>query len=86
MGQEFIQTTMELDVNGDLIPYEVEGWVCAHTENYGEDADGNRGEKRTFIDEVYNIVVIGENGPVELSKSGMEKAEQAIVDAFYDKN
>jgi len=51
-----MQARAELDRGGALIPVDVTGIVDYFVDTkYGADADGNRGEKRTIVDEVIKI-------------------------------
>jgi len=51
-----MQARAELDRGGALIPVDITGIVDYFVDTkYGEDADGNRGEKRTIVDEVVEI-------------------------------
>lgn len=51
-----VQTRTEIERGGSLIPVDVMGIVKYKIDRrYGADADGNRGESRTIIDEVVDI-------------------------------
>ena len=70
--------------DGELVEVNLEGWVHYHIDRrYGEDADGNRGESRTFVDDVEDAKAYKSNGDdYALTKEEQEQAEEILVQKF----
>jgi hypothetical protein len=86
MARELVMTSVEVEHEKDLVELQVEGYVYFSVDkSYGEDADGNRGESRTFVEEVQDVMAYKDDGEeYALTMAQKEKAEQALVDKFLD--
>ena len=61
--KEIVSTKMTIHRCSDDIEIDVDGYVHHYTEtSYGEDADGNRGVERTFVEDVTDISAYTDNG------------------------
>ena len=76
-------TYSKMAVDGELI--NIEGYVHYYIEeNYGEDADGKRGERHVFIEDVTDVCAFSENGEdLILTDKQRKKAEKELVDEFF---
>lgn len=66
---------------------DVDGYVEYHEEtNYGADADGNRGEKRIFVDDVIKIYAWDDykQKEVELTKNQLDLAAEILTHRFLE--
>lgn len=80
--KEVVTTHMEM---GQSI-INIDGYVHYHVEmNYGEDADGNRGEKRIFVDDVTNIQAYTEGlDIIVLTNEDKERASEKLAREFLE--
>ena len=96
MKKKLISADYELDRNGELIPVYAEGWVSYFVEIYGSDADGNRGSRRTFVEDVSSVQVFfkddggcpacnGSGEEVTLTKAEETEAADKLTTAFLEK-
>jgi len=79
--QKLISTSMLID-EGEV---DIDGIVHYDTErNYGEDADGNRGERRDFITSIQDVTArdIRTGEEVELSEYDCSRAIEKITENF----
>lgn len=77
-----VMTRLEL---ADFDVY-VDGYVHYHIDkHYGEDADGNRGSIKTFVDDVTDITACKDNGTeVKLTDQEIKLAEHKLVVKFLE--
>lgn len=82
MAKQLVTSTIVIDD----CEYTVDGYVIYSVDDdYGSDADGNRGVIRTTVEEVQNVEVYDEEGTeVDLDKEEKEQAEQILIDKFKD--
>lgn len=82
MAKTIVNASMEVG-NIDVT---IDGYVHYHVEtDYGADADGNRGEKRTIIDDVTDINAYDADiNSVALSKEDLEKAAHELTREFFN--
>ena len=57
-----------------------------HTENYGSDADGNRGVLTTFIDEDYAEDIYANDKPIKELAPDLQKKIEDALERWIDKN
>lgn len=83
MGSEITSTTML--VRGEEC--EVDGYVSFTVENdYGADADGNRGVAKIIVDDVTSIEAYDYNGDnVTLNPDEIEIAAQQLTNKFLER-
>jgi len=76
--------TAQIQINGEEVF--VDGYVYFHTEtNYGADADGNRGSRKIFIDDIQEVIATTHDGShVHLSEEDKERAVEAITISFLE--
>lgn len=80
-SKETVSATMEIDG----IEIDVEGVVEYYIDNnWGADADGNRGSTRIFIDEIDNIRAFSESEEIALSENDYEMAIEILSDKFFE--
>ncbi len=86
--------TEELDINGHSIIVSVEATGDVYTEMYGADADGNRGEWRTFTDDLCLVIrdARGNDITEKLEKKYekvidliLENADEKLIDNYHDR-
>ena len=85
--KELVSTLMLIEVNADCSQeVAVDGYVHYHVENdYGADADGNRGVQRVFIDDITDLGATTEDGDdVELTPEYEKKAYRKITEKFLE--
>lgn len=90
MDRTLVTTSTMMEINGEEIEVNVDGYVQYSVDTqYGADADGKRGIKRTVVDDVENI---GVYDPLSfddiydsLNDNNKEKASDAIVEAFLER-
>lgn len=80
---EYMVTDIEIE-NEKYI--RVDGYVHYHKDiNFGSDADGNRGETRTIVDEVTSVQGYDENDDeIQLNEKTLYRAEQALARKFLE--
>lgn len=76
---EIVRNNLDQDVT-------VEGWVWYHIENnWGSDADGNKGVKKSFIDDITEITAEDELGEaIELTKEETDRAMELLGNKFWE--
>lgn len=64
----------------------VNGYVHFYVDiNYGSDADGNRGERHTFIDDVTDVgAYLFDGEEIRLDEIGMDRAISALTTKFLE--
>lgn len=79
-----MQARSEINRNGALIPVDVVGTLNYYVDtSYGDDADGNRGERRTVVDEVRDIYVWDdEANALKISEWEQEMLAQTLTEKF----
>jgi hypothetical protein len=79
-GQAMIEFEYTLDINGRELPVmvEAEGRVYGH--NYGEDADGRRGEWRTECEDVVLKITDGHGKDITKKVETKYKAQFESID------
>lgn len=84
--REVISSTMMVDRDHGSVEINIEGWVEYHIErDYGADADGNRGVKRVFVDDIDDIMAYDSSGEnIELTDSEKEAAVEILVRRFLE--
>ncbi len=79
--------TIQIERNEDEFDIRVDGYVEFSTENsWGEDADGNRGVRRTFITDITDISAYNcddEDITKTLSEEELDLASEALGDKFF---
>ena len=79
--KELITARMDLDDNNVTI----DGYVHYHIEiDYGSDADGNRGQKRVFVDDVTGISCYIGDRDIKLSEEDEDKAADILTRKFLE--
>lgn len=82
MGKDLVSAVMELESGEEV---NIDGYVYFHTENnYGADADGNRGVKQVFVDEVKEVSAYRNDEQIELNLNEKERAEETLTRAFIE--
>jgi len=86
MSRSFEYTTMMVDRDGVDIEINIEGWVYYHVDtDYRADADGKRGERHTFIDEVTEIDATDmDDMPFEITDKEKEIAADILGNKFLE--
>ena len=88
-----IEFEHDLDLNGHTLQTNVHAEASIWRENYGEDADGNRGEMRTFIDDVeIKVFDLRGNDITQKLKNNhdfeftylLEKAEEKLYEDYQE--
>ena len=88
-----IQFEFEIEIEGHKIVATVEADGHVYRENYGEDADGNRGEMRTELDDFEMTVKDGHGKDITAKLKAKhasvyadleEEAENALFEEFND--
>lgn len=88
-----IELEIEIEVHGRTLNVTVEADGHVYRENYGEDADGNRGEMRTMLDDFEMTVKDGHGKDITAKLKAKhasvyadleEEAENALFEAFND--
>lgn len=88
--REVVATKMDVTrkIDDEEVPVEifVDGWVEFNVEKeYGADADGNRGVKRTFVTDVFDVTATDEEGnDVILTETEKSLAEENLVREFLE--
>jgi hypothetical protein len=84
MNRVIETTKMMITRVEEEIEVHVDGYVLFTTDTrYGEDADGNRGEARTFVEDVEEVSAYDVFGnEIELTEDEMETAKQSLADKF----
>ena len=82
MGTVNFEHELENDMGEVLMTLSVEVSYHVESENYGEDADGNRGERRTYV-EIDEVNITNEKGQNVTSILG-DAEYDCIRDAAYD--
>ena len=87
MSREYVQATMAQDVkDGGIEEITIEGWVNYEVDiNYGADADGNRGSRRTVVEDVedikgYDVL----NDEIKLSVDQLIAASEILANKFLE--
>lgn len=80
--RQVVSGTMEVND----VELTIDGYVVYHSDNnYGADADGNRGEKRTIIDDVVGITAYNRDmDDVKLSTEQLEQAATILTREFLE--
>lgn len=84
--KKYISTDIELEVEGGLQWINIDGYVYyAIDMNWGSDADGNRGEKRTIVSDIVGISAHDEFGrDFDLIGDNLTKVTKAIGEKFFE--
>ena len=84
--KEITSTEIEIEYKEHLIPLAIDGYVEYSVDrSYGEDADGNRGEKLVTVDEVEIVDAYDEDGNgYELNEQQLEQAKEALARKFLE--
>lgn len=72
--------------DGQDVEVSIDGWVVFSVDvNYGADADGRRGVKRTFAENVIDIMACDSNSEnVELSELEKDLAADLLIRKFLE--
>lgn len=84
---EDLMTANMMITRGDLLEeVQVEGYVEYHTEfAYGEDADGKRGTRKTFVDDVYDVMATDlDQDDFSLTDEERSEAEELLTLKFIE--
>lgn len=88
MKRELVSATMEVPGGPNRLDREVniDGYVYYHTDtNYGADADGNRGVRRTFVDDVTEVSARDFDGEdVSLCPADTDRAAELLTRKFLE--
>lgn len=84
-----IELELEIEIHGRTLNVLVEADGRVYRENYGEDADGNRGEMRTELDDFEMTVKDGHGKDItaklkEKHKSVYEDLEEEAENALFE--
>jgi hypothetical protein len=81
--KELVSTTVQINAEQYA---NVDGYVHYHVDRfYGSDADGNRGESRTFVDDVTDVGIYDEEGnDLKVPENIRERAEKSLVTKFME--
>lgn len=84
--REVISVNMIIDRNDGDVEVYVDGQVKYHEEtSYGSDADGNRGMRKTIIDDVTEVMAFDtDGGTVDLTEDEIENAKESIANNFLE--
>lgn len=86
MAKELVTTSMTVIRGEEEIEIVIDGYVEYYQDsNYGADADGNRGMKRIFVRDVYEIGTYDEKSqPFDLTPEELVKAAETITRLFLE--
>ena len=86
MSKDFIMTKMMITRKDLLDEVQVEGYVEYHTEfDYGADADGNRGTRKTFVDDVHDVMATdSDEDDFSLTDEERSEAEELLTLKFME--
>lgn len=79
MDTTFDVDTVEVTLKLNEIVYDVLANIYYHKEMYGQDADGNRGEKRTFIDDIVLESVVHTGTEMEIVGELTDKEYDTLI-------
>lgn len=85
--RQVVSGEIEMEMaNGNVKDLNIEGFVHYHVDKYfGADADGNRGEVRTIIDDVIDVNVYDMDGnDVEITSPQRETVKAKLVTIFME--
>ncbi len=84
MGKDLITTHMIVDRDGEEQEIDVEGYVEFSVDTrYGEDAEGGRGEVRTFVEDVTDVCAYDWKGDdFKLTDQEKQWAEELLGEKF----
>lgn len=79
--KELVTTTIMIDD----VEVNIDGYVHYYVDkNYGADADGNRGQVCTFIDDVTDVSAYLDDVRIELSPRDLQRATVALGNLFLE--
>ena len=73
--------------NDDEFEISIDGYVVYSVDhNYGADADGNRGVKKIFVEDIKNLSACTVDGEdFSLTQSEYDEAAEILADSFLNK-
>ena len=82
-GKKLISTTMQINEEQYI---NLDGYILYHIDRfYGTDADGNRGESRTIIDDVVDVAAYDDDGDdIKLQQYQLDNACKVLGDKFLE--
>ncbi len=82
MNKELVSAIMDLGTGEEV---NIEGYVYSHVESdFGEDADGGRGVRRTFVDDVREVAAYKDGEQIALDMDDQERAEEILTRTFIE--
>ena len=76
----------DIEIGDDYYDVTFNRVTTYHTENYGADADGNRGVLTTFIDDDYAEDIFANDKPIEDLAPDLRKKIEEALERWIDKN
>ena len=84
--KDFVSSEMMVNRNDDEFEVNIEGWIIYSVDtNYGADADGNRGVKKIFAEDIEDLTAYTVDGDdFELTTDEREQAEDILTHKFLN--